>query len=147
MKRYIFLLMLPLLLPSCGGKTQQGNTVDTTYLEKPDSAAIVELAEVMKRDIRQMLLHDDIQSTAALCQEALDNIAYFQSSGDNYSTRIYANALRKFIHDQSETIDDMSTQNYIIKQFVVTVNKFSSPAGGSDKASDAPAAPDAVQKR
>lgn len=101
----------------------------------------------MKRDIRQMLLHDDIQSTAALCQEALDNIAYFQSSGDNYSTRIYANALRKFIHDQSETIDDMSTQNYIIKQFVVTVNKFSSPAGGSDKASDAPAAPDAVQKR
>lgn len=122
MKHYTFGLMLLLLLSACAGKTPQGTDQDSTLLERPDSASIAEMAQVMTRDLEQMLDNDDIQSAAALCQEALDNISYFKSANDNTSIRIYTSRLRLFFSNHSGKLGDMASQNYIIKQLVIATN-------------------------
>ena len=121
MARTLLYPILILLLIACGGQTDQGNGPDSTYIEHPDSANIVGMAMVMERDLVKLLKEDDIQSAASLCQEALDNIAYFHSTGDELSARIYTSHLAAFASKYSEYIDDMASQNYIIKQFVTVI--------------------------
>ena len=121
MARTLLYPILILLLIACGGQTDQGNGPDSTYIEHPDSANIVGMAMVMERDLVKLLKEDDIQSAASLCQEALDNIAYFHSTGDEHSARIYTSHLAAFASKYSEYIDDMASQNYIIKQFVTVI--------------------------
>lgn len=140
MRHYLFCLTFSLLFLSCGGKTGQGYEHDTTYLEKPDSASIIEMASVMERDLTMMLRDNDIQSAAALCQEGLDNIDYFIQTKDKYSLRIYTNALLSYIKRHAESIGDMATQNYIIKQFVNTVYKYAPNGGGNVNVSSEPVA-------
>lgn len=121
MARTLLYPILILLLIACGGQTDQGNGPDSTYIDHPDSANIVGMAMVMERDLVKILKEDDIQSAASLCQEALDNIAYFHSTGDELSARIYTSHLAAFASKYSEYIDDMASQNYIIKQFVTVI--------------------------
>ena len=140
MRHYLFCLMFSLLFLSCGGKAGQDSEHDTTYLEKPDSAGIIEIASVMERDLTVMLRDNDIQSAAALCQEGLDNIDYFVQTNDRYTLRIYTNALLSYIKRNAESIGDMATQNYIIKQFVNAVYKYAPNGGGDVNASSEPTA-------
>lgn len=129
MARTLLYPILILLLIACGGQTDQGNGPDSTYIDHPDSANIVGMAMVMERDLVKILKEDDIQSAASLCQEALDNIAYFHSTGDELSARIYTSHLAAFAAKNTEAIDDMASQNYIIKQFCIALNRPNTPPG------------------
>lgn len=131
MARTLLYPILILLLIACGGQTDQGNGPDSTYIDHPDSANIVGMAMVMERDLVKILKEDDIQSAASLCQEALDNIAYFHSTGDELSARIYTSHLAAFASKYSEYIDDMASQNYIIKQFCIALNRPNTPPGAT----------------
>lgn len=121
MKNFICILTLFLLLCACGGQAPSGDGLDTTKMEKPDSESIVSLAQVMGEDLARFLHEDDIQSAAALCQEGLDNIMYFRDTGDTESEEIYANYLHKFVKKHYDDMEDMATQNYVVKQFMAAV--------------------------
>lgn len=121
MKKLIFLLVLSLALCACGGQSSGGEDLDTSKIEKPDSESIVELAAVMGRDLARFLRDDDIQSAAALCEEGLDNLMYFREIGDDVSAGICANSLHKFVKKHYDDMEDMATQNYIVKQFMAAV--------------------------
>lgn len=106
---------------SCGGQSSGGDGLDTTKLEKPDSESIVSMAQVMGEDLTRFLHEDDIQSAAALCQEGLDNIMYFRDIGDAESAAIYTTCLHKFVKKHYDAMEDMATQNYVVKQFMAAV--------------------------
>lgn len=133
MKQIISLIPLCLLLLSCGGQTTPDNAPDTTFLYKINTDGIIETAAAMKRDINERLKDDDIQAVAALCQEALDNIAYFQETGEHAAAQIYKKEMRAFVKNNTEGLDDMASQNYIVKQFVIAVCKDEAPAPSNDK--------------
>lgn len=121
MKHIISLSVICMLLLSCGGKTDQGNAPDTTFLESIDTASVIEMASVMKRDISLRLKENDIQAVGALCQEALDHISYFRATGEDRIAGIYTRELRSFVRNDDDGLDEMATQNYIVKQFVTMV--------------------------
>ncbi len=110
-----------MLLCGCGGQSQSGDALDTTKMEKPDSESIVSLAQVMGEDLTRFLHEDDIQSAAALCQEGLDNIMYFRDTGDMVSAEIYTTYLHEFVKKHYDDMEDMATQNYVVKQFMAAV--------------------------
>lgn len=133
MKQIISLIPLCLLLLSCGGQTAPDNAPDTTFLYKINTEGVIETATAMKRDITERLKDDDIQAVAALCQEALDNIAYFNETGEHAIARVYKNEMRSFVKNNTEGLDDMASQNYIVKQFVIAVCKDDTPEPSNDK--------------
>ncbi len=121
MKNFICILIITMFFCSCGGQSSGGDGLDTTKLEKPDSESIVSMAQVMGEDLTRFLHEDDIQSAAALCQEGLDNIMYFRDIGDAESAAIYTTCLHKFVKKHYDAMEDMATQNYVVKQFMAAV--------------------------
>lgn len=121
MKNFICVLIITMFFCSCGGQSSSGDGLDTTKMEKPDSESIVSMAQVMGEDLMRFLHEDDIQSAAALCQEGLDNIMYFRDIGDMESADIYTTCLHKFVKKHYDGMEDMATQNYVIKQFMAAV--------------------------
>lgn len=121
MKHIFSLFLICLLLLSCGGNTDGDKASESAYLDKIDTASIIEIAQIMKRDISERLKKNDIQAVGALCQEGLDNIDYFQSIGEPAIAGLYTRELRSFPPSEKEELGDMAKHNYIIKQFVITV--------------------------
>lgn len=110
-----------MFLYACGGQSSSGDVVDTTRMERPDSESIVSMAQVMAEDLARFLHEDDIQSAAALCEEGLDNLMYFRENGDEVSADIYASTLHVFVRKNYDAMEDMATQNYLVKQFMTAV--------------------------
>ncbi len=130
MRRSILLTILVLAqLFSCGNKASFDDSERGRVLQGPDTTNIVEMAKVMERDIKAMLKLDDIQSTAALCQEAQDNITYFLSSADTATARLYAEHIRAFVKKNEAVMNGMAEQNYVIRQLLVIINDLSEAGG------------------
>lgn len=121
MARSILIILLAILFAACESKPTQFGYHETHASETPDSVNIIEMARVMADDVYRMVLDNDIQSVASLCQEATDNIDYFRSIGDSNSARVYAHYLREYFKEHPDTIEDMATQNYVIKSFMTAI--------------------------
>lgn len=121
MKNFFVIIVASMFLYACGEQSSKGDVVDTTSMERPDSESIVSMAQVMAEDLARFLHEDDIQSAAALCEEGLDNLMYFRETGDDVSADIYASTLHVFVRKNYEAMEDMATQNYLVKQFMTAV--------------------------
>ncbi len=119
----VLFIMSVCMLLSCTSRATLDNNDTGEVVEHSDPDNIYAMAVRMGEDITGMLQVGDIQSTAALCQEAQDNIQGFYDIDDNASAAVYASYLKKYIHEHESELGDMAQQNYIIRGFIETVMK------------------------
>lgn len=127
-KNTILLILISLVLFSCSGNKANDTAAENNGVAKTekkgesmDTASVRKNAKIMVEDMEVRCADGDIETLAALSQEVTDNISYSLANGDKQSARIYAEEIQKFIVAHADAIGDMASQNYVIKQLVMTI--------------------------